>query len=134
MGVVQMASQSDVRRIVLSLPETSEAEGHFGFSVRSTGSKRKGLLWTWNERVEPKKPRVPNPAVIAVRVANQQEKETLIAADPAKFFTEPHYNGFPAVLVRLEAIDRDELEELITDAWRCLAPRSLVRAFEQDRG
>jgi hypothetical protein len=129
-----MASQSDVRRIVLSLPETSEAEDHFGFSVRSTGGKRKGLLWTWNERVEPKKPRVPNPAVIAVRVANQQEKETLIAADPAKFFTEPHYNGFPAVLVRLEAIDSDELEELITDAWRCLAPRSLVRAFEQRRG
>ncbi len=126
-----MADQSDVRRIVLSLPETGEAEDHFGFSVRGTGGKQKGLLWAWNERVVPKKPRVPNPGVIAVRVANQHEKQMLIAADPAKFFTEPHYNGFPAVLVRLEAIDVAELKELITDAWRCLAPRSLVKTFDQ---
>jgi hypothetical protein len=128
-----VADQADVRRIVLALPETAEAADHFGFSVLSTGGKRKGLLWAWNERVEPKKPRVPNPGVIAVRVANRQEKEMLLAADPATFFTEPHYNGFPAVLVRLAAIDLDELEELITDAWRCLAPRRLVAAFD-DRG
>jgi len=54
----------------------------------------------------------------------------LIAADPEKFFTEPHYNGFPAVLVRLPAIDDEELAELLTDAWRCLAPRALVKAFD----
>jgi hypothetical protein len=46
--------------------------------------------------------------------------------EPAKFFTEPHYNGYPAVLVRLPAVTIDELEVLITDAWRCLAPRSLL--------
>ena len=51
----------------------------------------------------------------------------LLGSDPAKFFTEPHYNGFPAVLVRLPAVEADELRELITDAWRCQAPRSLVR-------
>ena len=45
----------------------------------------------------------------------------LIAADPEKFFTEPHYNGYPAVLVRLDAIDDDELTELLTDAWRLSA-------------
>lgn len=49
--------------------------------------------------------------------------------DPGKFFTEPHYNGFPAVLVRLPAIDAGELAELITDAWRCQAPRSLAADF-----
>jgi hypothetical protein len=128
-----MADQSDVRRIVLSLPETREADDHFGFSVLSKGGKRKGLLWAWNERVVPKEPRVPNPGVIAVRVASQHEKEMLIAADPARFFTEPHYTGFPAVLARLEALDADELEELITDAWRCLAPRTLVRSFEKSQ-
>jgi len=48
---------------------------------------------------------VPNPEVLAVRVASLAEKDELIAADPEKFFTEPHYNGFPAVLVRLPAID-----------------------------
>jgi hypothetical protein len=128
-----MADQSDVRRIVSSLPETAEADDHFGFSVAGNGGKRKGLLWTWNERVDPKKPRVPNPAVMAVRVASQQEKEMLIAADPAKFFTEPHYNGFPAVLVRLAAIGPDELRELITDGWRCLAPKSVISAFDESR-
>jgi len=51
---------------------------------------------------------VPNPEVLAVRVASLAEKEELLAADPEKFFTEPHYNGFPAVLVRLPAIDADD--------------------------
>ena len=48
----------------------------------------------------------------------------MLAADPEKFFTEPHYNGFPAVLVRLPAIDAGELAELITDAWRGQASRA----------
>lgn len=123
-----MVTQEDVRRIALALPETSEGEDHFGFSVRNKG-KDKGFVWAWNERVEPKKPRVPNPDVLAVRVADQHEKEALLASDPEKFFTEPHYNGFPAVLVRLPAIEADELEELIVDAWRCMAPKTLVEAF-----
>lgn len=88
--------------------------------------KLKGFAWAWNERIEPKKPRVPNPEVLAVRVASLAEKEALLAADPEKFFTEPHYNGFPAVLVRLPSIDAGELAELITDAWRCQAPRTLA--------
>lgn len=128
-----MADQSDVRRIALSLPETVEEEGRFAFSVRN-GDKQKGIAWVWLERIEPKKPRVPRPDVIAIRVANQSEKEMLLASDEEKFFTEPHYNGYPAVLVRLAAIEVDELEELITDAWRCQAPRSLVKDFEQRGG
>ena len=127
-----MADQSDVRRVVLALPGTAEAEDHFGFSAPGKGGKRRGVVWAWNERIEPKKPRVPNPNVIAVRVANLQEKETLLAADPAKFFTEPHYNGYPAVLVHLEAIDVGELTEVITDAWRAIAPARLVREFDRD--
>ena len=126
-----MADQADVRRIALSLPETTETEGHFAFSVRSR-DKQKGFAWVWVERVEPKKPRVPRPDVVAIRVANQFEKEVLLASDPEKFFTEPHYNGFPAVLVRLPLIEVDELEELIVDAWRCQAPRALADSFERD--
>jgi hypothetical protein len=124
-----MADQDDVRRIALSLPETSEEEGRFAFSVRS-GGKQKGIAWVWLERIEPKQPRVPRPDVLAVRVADQYDKEMLLAADAEKYFTEPHYNGYPAVLVRLAAIAVDELEELLTDAWRCQAPRSLVKDFE----
>ena len=125
-----MADQEDVRRIALSLPETSEAADHFGFSVRHK-DKQKGFVWAWNERVEPKKPKVPRADVVAIRTPNQLDKEALLALDSEKFFTEPHYNGFPAILVRLPMIDPDELEDLIVDAWRCQAPRALVAAWER---
>jgi hypothetical protein len=126
-GVDEVADQADVRRIALSLPDTVEADDRFAFSVLNKG-KHKGFAWVWFERVEPRKPRVARPDVIAVRVANQDEKASLIAADPAKYFSEPHYDGFPAVLVRLTAIGEDELRELIIDAWRCQAPPALVKA------
>ena len=126
-----MADQNDVRRIALALPDTSEAEGHFAFSVLNKG-KQKGFVWAWNERVEPKKPRVPRPDVVAIRVADLLDKEALLASDDEKFFTEPHYNGFPAVLVRLPSIGVDELEELIVEAWRCQAPRALADSFRPE--
>ena len=75
-----MADQDDVRRIALALPETSEADDHFSFSVASKG-KKKGFVWAWNERVEPKKPRVPRPDVVAIRVADRLEKEALLASE-----------------------------------------------------
>jgi hypothetical protein len=123
-----VATQDDVRRIAMSLPETSEAEGRFAFSVLNRG-KQKGFVWVWAERIHPKKPRVPNPAVVAIRVVDQLEKEVLLRSDERKFFTEPHYHGFPAVLVRLAAIDAGELQELITNAWRCQAPHALAETF-----
>lgn len=128
-----MADQEDVRRIALSLPGTSEAPDHFAFSVLNKG-KLKGFVWAWAERLEPKKPKVPNPRVVAVRVASRFDKEALLSADQEKFFTEPHYNGFPAVLIRLPAIDAGELEELIIDAWRCQAPRDLAASWRPPAG
>jgi len=125
-----MANQDDVRRIALALPDTSEAVDRFAFSVLSKG-KQKGFVWAWNERVESKKPRVPRPDVVAIRVLDQVDKEALLASAENKFFTEPHYNGFPAILVRLPLIGLAELEELIVDGWRCQAPRVLVESFER---
>lgn len=119
-----MATQADVRRIALSFPATEEAGDRFAFEVSHKG-KAKGFAWIWMERVTPKKPRVPNPDVIAVRVANLAQKDLLISAEPTKFFTEPHYAGFPAVLVRLEAVSAADLEVLLADAWRCQAPKEL---------
>lgn len=119
-----MATQADVRRIALSLPETEEAADRFAFSVRNKG-KLKGFVWVWMERVVPKKSRVPQPKVIAVRTASLDDKEFLLASDPEKFFTEPHYNGYPAVLVRLPAVTVRELREIITEGWRCQAPKEL---------
>jgi hypothetical protein len=128
-----MADQNDVRRIALALPDTVEAPDGFAFSVRNK-DKQKRFVWTWNERVEPKKPRVPRDDVVAIRVVDRFDKEALLATDERVFFTEPHYNGFPAVLVRLPAIDVTRLEELILDAWRCQAPRALVDSFEAGAG
>ena len=127
-----MSDQGDVRRIALALPETTEAGDRFAFSVTDKG-KQKGFVWAWAERLEPKKPRVPRDDVVAVRVIDRFDREALLASAPDKFFTEPHYNGFPAVLVRLPRIDVDELAQLILDAWRCQAPRTLVEAFERER-
>ena len=101
--MIPVATQADVRRIALSLPETEEAPNHFAFSVRNRG-KLKGF--------------------VAVRVANLSDKDVLLALDPEKFFTEPHYNGFPAVLVRLPAVTARELRPIITEAWRCQAVSS----------
>ena len=122
-----MATRADVRRIALSFPETEEAVDHFAFSVRSKG-KSKGFAWVWMERVMPRKSRVANPGVIAVRVANNAQKDVIIASDSKKFFTEPHYEGFPAVLVRLKAVTVADLKVLIAEAWRCQAPAKLTAA------
>jgi len=112
-----------VREIALALPGVlGQAEGRLAFSVPVKG-KPKGFVWSWLERVHPKKPRVPNEGVLAVRVRDQGEKAILLAADAEKFFTEPHYNGYPAVLVRLPAVKVAELRALIGEAYRCMAPK-----------
>ena len=124
-----MATARDVRRIARSLPEAVESTDDLAFAVPNRG-KNKGFVWSWKERVEPNKARVPNLGVLAVRVADEGDKQALLASDPAKFFTEAHYNGFPAVLVRLDAVGSAELRELISDAWRCAAPVPLVASFD----
>ncbi len=124
-----MATHDDVRRIASRLPGAVEGEGRFGFSVTHKG-KAKGFLWAWLEKVHPKKPRVINDEVIAVVVSNLTIKDMIIDSDPEKYFTEPHYNGYCAVLVRLAKVELDELEGLIIEAWRCKAPTELLRQFE----
>lgn len=124
-----MAHQGDARRIAMALPGVIASKERFAFSVENKG-KEKGFIWVWNERIEPRKPRVPNPRVLAARVANETEKQALLSADPDKFFTEPHYNGFPAVLVRLPAVSVGELRQVITEAWRCQAPKDLLAAYD----
>ena len=121
-----MADQKDVRRLALSLPGTSEGKDRFAFSVENNG-KQKGFAWVWMERAETKKARAPRPDVLAVRVRDQAEKAALLAGDPERFFTERHYDGFPAVLVRLPAVRVALLRRLIVEAWRCQAPPALAR-------
>jgi hypothetical protein len=118
-----MATEDDVRRIALSLPETTEKPwfGTPGFRV-----KDKGFLRIRSEAE----------GGLVVFVADLGEKEALLASDPGKFFTTPHYDGYPAVLVDIAAVDEDELRELITDSWRLKAPKRVLKAFDEqaDRG
>ena len=116
-----MATHDDVRRLALSLPEVAEAaNGDLAFEV--AGKRFVGL---WRERVHPKKTKVPNPGVIVLPTADLAEKEALIASVPG-VFTEPHYDGYKAVLVRLAEVSDDDLAEMVTDAWRAVAPPSLL--------
>jgi hypothetical protein len=118
-----MSDQDDIRRIALSLPGAIQD----GLGYRVNGEQ---FAWAYPEKVHPKKPRVPNPEVLCVRVADQDEKRMLLNADPTKLFTTDHYNGYPAVMVRLSRIDPDQLAALITDAWRTRFPNDLLKEFK----
>ncbi|HEY4101401.1 MAG TPA: hypothetical protein VGM20_11070 [Gemmatimonadales bacterium] len=120
-----MATQADVRRIALALPGAEELPDRFAFGISNKG-KLKPFIWVWRERIDPKKARVPQPKVLGLRTASLDDKEFLLALDQKKFFTEPHYNGYPAVLVRLDEVTVSELRPLITEAWRCQAPKELI--------
>jgi hypothetical protein len=63
-----------------------------------------------------------------VRV-DPDEKPLIIESDPATYFSTPHYDGYPAVLIRPERIDRDQLAQRIEDAWLLRAPKRLVKNF-----
>jgi hypothetical protein len=114
-----MATSDDVRRIALSLPETSEGSlyGTPGFRVRDKAFARlrddESFLVAW--------------------VADEDDKEALIATEPEVYFTLPHYDGHPSVLVRLAAIDEDELREVLREAWRVRAPRRLLAEYDAGR-
>jgi hypothetical protein len=118
-----VADEHDVQRIALSFPEAMESGS--AYNIRD-----KGFAWYYREKLPGQSGRVERRDVLAIRVLNEDEKQMLLAADPEKFFTTPHYNGFPAILVRLPAIEIDELTELLTDAWRLRAPKKMVREFD----
>ncbi len=114
-----MATEDDVRRICLSLPETIEKPYD-----RLPGFRVKNKLFARIRK---------NPDALVVWRPEVREKEALIASDPATFFQTPHYEGYPAVLVRLETVAIDELEELLADSWALRAPARLAADFEARR-
>jgi hypothetical protein len=111
-----MVTEDDVRRVALSLPATTEkpSYGTPGFRVKDK------LFARIREEGD----------VLVVWVTDLGEKDALIASAPKKFFTTPHYDGHPSVLVRFRAIGLKELTELLIDSWRLRAPKGLVTAFD----
>lgn len=119
-----MATQDDVRKICAKFPGAIEGDERFGFGVTVKG-KVKGFCWSWAERVDPKKARVINDDVLAVRTPNLAAKDLLMQNEPDRFIVDPHYNGYPAVLVRVADLCVEELEDLLIEAWRTVAPKGL---------
>ena len=129
-----MASFDDVRRIALGLPETSERPqwGNASWRVRNKP-------FVWERPLRPADLRAlgdaaPDGPILGVRVEHLIAKEALLADDPGVYFTTPHFDGYPAVLVRLDEITLEELEEVIAEAWLCQAPKRLGREYMESRG
>jgi hypothetical protein len=76
----------------------------------------------------------PSGAILGARVEHLGAKEALLADDASVYFTTPHFDGYPAVLVRLEEINVAELEELIVEAWLSRAPKRLAAAYIDTSG
>jgi hypothetical protein len=115
-----MVSEDDVRDVALSLPGAVEQSyNHLpGFRVR-------GKLFA---RVH------EQPDAIFVKCVDIAERDGLLDTEPEKFFITPHYSGYPGMLVRLSAIDQDELAELVTESWRVTAPKKLRAQFDAEQG
>jgi hypothetical protein len=108
-----------VRQIALALPEAEDASGERpAFRVR-------GKLFAWQSR-----PR--DGGALAVRV-DADEKQLILGSNPDVYFETPHYRGYPAVLIRLEKIDREELAERIEDAWLVQVPKRLAAQYLDSR-
>ena len=129
-----MPTLDDVRRLALSFPEVSEkVDGHRG----GAGWRTADGLFVWERG--PSKTDIaalaeldrswPEGAVVGVRTDGLDGKEALLESFPDAFFTIPHFDGYPAVLVRLDAIGADLLREVITDAWILRAPKRLSKAW-----
>ncbi|WGL50729.1 hypothetical protein P5P86_12220 [Nocardioides sp. BP30] len=127
-----MATLDDVRSIATSLPEVVEGtQGH----DHMTGWSVRGRSFVWERPLRQRDiadltgagERVPGGDIVGVRVAGA-DKEAVLASVPGAFHV-PHFTGYPAVLVELEAIPVDQLREVITDGWIAQAPKGLAKAF-----
>jgi hypothetical protein len=124
-----MAGWDDVQRFALALPETSERVSR---GTRQWLVKDKLVVWERPLRradFEALGDSAPDGPILGARVEHLVAKEALLADDPDVYFTTPHFDGYPAVLVRLDRIAAEDLEELIVEAWLARAPKRLAKAY-----
>ena len=120
-------TMEDAARLALALPEVSEGT-RFGYRTWFVAGQ--GFAW---ERPLSKADikrlggaAVPEGPLLAVRVANLEEKEVLMMDPPQAFFDIEHFRGYPAVLIRLQLVDEDLLKAALVEAWHACAPPSLA--------
>jgi len=130
-----MVSVDEAARLALGLPEVSEGERH-GHRTWSVGGK----AFAWERPFSKADIRrfgdasPPDGPILAVRVEDLGEKEAVLSSQPRGFFTIPHFDGYPAVLVQLKTVTKRALREVIIDGWLACAPRALADEYvEQER-
>lgn len=123
-----MPTWDDVRRIALALPEAVERtspDGLLSWRVRDK-------LFGWERPLrradlEALGDAAPGGPILGARVPDLGAKEALVAENGDVYFTTPHFDGYPAILVRLDRIPLQELDELLVEAWLARAPKRLAK-------
>jgi len=128
-----MATWEDVSRVASALPELAERSDRGGLEWRV---RNKPVAWERPLRrgdLEALGDAAPDGPILAVRVPHVGAKEALLADSPDVYFTTPHFDGYPAILIRLDAIDLPELTEALTEGWLAQAPKRLSAAYLKDQ-
>jgi hypothetical protein len=125
-----LADWEDVSRLALALPEAQEGSTYGG--KRAWTVRKKMFVWERPLRKSDLKALgddAPEGPILGAKVEHLIAKEALLADDPGVFFTTPHFDGYPAVLVRLREIGVELLQEVVTEAWLTCAPKRLAKEF-----
>lgn len=131
-----MASLTDVRRIALSLPGASEERTRRGWAAWIVNKK----FFVWERELLKSDlaalgKNAPRGTVLGARTADLEMKDILLASDPKVFFTTPHFDGYPAVLLRLDKVSTSKLRDVVVEAWLSRAGKRAVSEFlQQNKG
>src|SRR3954467_2519274 len=124
-----MATWDDVASIALGLPDTTE---ELAWGSRHWKVHGKGFVWERPLRKSDLKALgdgAPEGPILGARVEHLVAKEALLADPSGVFFTTPHFDGYPAILIELDRIAVPDLEEVVVEAWLCRAPKRLAKAY-----
>jgi hypothetical protein len=132
--VLCVATWDDVSRIAMGMPEASERESR---GMRQWRVKDKLFVWERPLRradLAALGSSAPAGPVLGARVEHLVAKDALVADPSGVFFTTPHFDGYPAVLVKLDEISVEDLDEVVVEAWLARAPPRLVKAYLAESG